>query len=67
MAIIFLLIALSGMVAIGFLYVFIWAVKSGQYEDDVTPAMRILLDDELVTPPSTPYGTTEQNDNKSKT
>ncbi len=67
MAIIFLLIALSGVVALGFLYVFVWAVKSGQYEDDVTPAMRILLDDELVTPPSTPYDTTEQNDNKSKT
>ncbi|HHB77664.1 MAG TPA: cbb3-type cytochrome oxidase assembly protein CcoS [Saprospiraceae bacterium] len=67
MAIIFLLIALSAIVAIGFLYVFIWNVKSGQYEDDVTPAMRILLDDELVTPPSTPYGKTEQNENKSKT
>jgi len=68
MAIIFLLIGLSGVVALGFLYVFVWAVKSGQYEDDVTPAMRILLDDELITPPSATYSdTTKQNDNTSKT
>ncbi len=68
MAIIFLLIGLSGVVALGFLYVFVWAVKSGQYEDDVTPAMRILLDDELITPPSSTYSdTTKQNDNTSKT
>ena len=68
MAIIFLLIGLSGVVALGFLYVFVWAVKSGQYEDDVTPAMRILLDDELITPPSSTYlDTTKQNDNTSKT
>ncbi len=53
MFIIFLLIALSAMVALGFLYFFVWAVRTGQYEDDVTPAMRILLDDELVQPIST--------------
>lgn len=65
MTIIFLLIALSGVVALSFLYIFVWAVKSGQYEDDVTPALRMLLDDELVTPPSSTY--TEPNESKSKT
>ena len=47
MNIIFLLIVVSIIVAIGFLAAFIWAVKSGQYEDDYTPAVRILFDDEL--------------------
>ncbi len=67
MAIIFLLIALSGMVALGFLYFFVWAVKDGQYDDDVTPAMRILLDDELVKPNASNETNTEQNDHLFKT
>ena len=37
---------MSLVVAIGFLVAFIWAVKSGQFEDDYTPSMRVLLDDE---------------------
>ena len=36
------------MVASGFLIAFIWAVRSGQYEDDYGPAVRILFDDEPV-------------------
>jgi cbb3-type cytochrome oxidase maturation protein len=35
------------MVAIGFLVTFIWTIKSGQYEDDYTPSVRILFDDEV--------------------
>ena len=45
MEVIFLLIAISIIAALGFLAAFIWAVKSGQYDDDETPAMRILFDD----------------------
>jgi len=45
MNIIFGLIMISLLVALGFLFSFFWAVKSGQYEDDTTPAMRILLED----------------------
>lgn len=45
MSIIFLLIILSIVIAVGFLAAFIWAVRSGQYEDDYTPAVRILFDD----------------------
>jgi cbb3-type cytochrome oxidase maturation protein len=45
MKIIFVLIALSLLVACGFLAAFFWAVKSGQYEDDYTPSIRILFDD----------------------
>jgi len=49
MEVIFLLIALSIIVAVGFLAAFLWAVKSGQYDDDSTPAMRILFDDQQST------------------
>jgi cbb3-type cytochrome oxidase maturation protein len=45
MKIIFLLILVSLLIAIGFLAAFFWAVKSGQYEDDYTPSIRILFDD----------------------
>jgi len=33
------------MVAGGFLAAFIWAVKSGQYDDKYTPSVRMLFDD----------------------
>lgn len=46
MSIIFLLIIISIVIAIGFLAAFVWAIKSGQYDDDYTPAIRILFDDE---------------------
>ncbi|MCK5846891.1 MAG: cbb3-type cytochrome oxidase assembly protein CcoS [Bacteroidales bacterium] len=44
---IFALIIISLTIAIGFLFAFLWAVKSNQYEDDYTPSVRILFDDEL--------------------
>jgi cbb3-type cytochrome oxidase maturation protein len=42
-AIIFLII-IGIVVAGGFLIVFIWAVKSGQYDDSFSPSVRILFD-----------------------
>jgi cbb3-type cytochrome oxidase maturation protein len=33
-------------VAAGFLLAFLWAVRSGQYDDDVSPSIRILFDNE---------------------
>jgi cbb3-type cytochrome oxidase maturation protein len=45
MKIIFLLIAIGLVIALGFLGAFLWAVKSGQYDDDYTPSIRILFDD----------------------
>jgi cbb3-type cytochrome oxidase maturation protein len=50
MSVIYLLIAISIFVAICFFIAFIFAVKSGQYDDDYTPSVRILFDDELVKP-----------------
>ena len=46
MSAIFVLIGFSILVAGGFLIAFIWSVKSGQYEDDYTPSVRILFDDQ---------------------
>ena len=48
MNVIFILIGVSLLVAIGFLVSFIWSIRSGQYEDDYTPSVRILFDDEVV-------------------
>jgi cbb3-type cytochrome oxidase maturation protein len=47
MSVIYLLISISILVAIGFFIAFIKAVKSGQYDDDYTPSVRMLFDDEL--------------------
>lgn len=46
MKIIFLLIIVSLIVALGFLLAFLWAVRSGQYDDDYTPSIRILLEEQ---------------------
>jgi cbb3-type cytochrome oxidase maturation protein len=45
MSAIFILLAASLTVAIGFLIAFLWSVKSGQYDDDYTPSVRMLFDD----------------------
>ena len=45
MIVIFLLIPLSILIATGFLVAFIWAVRSGQYEDTCTPSLRMLWED----------------------
>lgn len=47
MSVIYLLISISIVVAIGFFVAFVLAVKSGQYDDDYTPSVRMLFDDEL--------------------
>jgi len=45
MHVIVILIGFSLLVAVGFLIAFLWAVRSGQYDDDVSPGMRMLFDD----------------------
>ena len=45
MSVIIILILASLAVALTFLGAFIWAVRSGQYEDTCTPAMRVLAED----------------------
>ena len=45
MSVMFLLIIASLIFAIGFLAAFLWAVRSGQFDDRYTPAVRMLFDD----------------------
>ena len=48
MSVIYLLISISIVIAIGFFIAFILAVKTGQYDDDYTPSVRMLFGDELL-------------------
>ena len=48
MSVIYLLLAISIIVAVGFFIAFIIAVKKGQYDDSYTPSVRMLFEDELV-------------------
>ena len=45
MSVILLLIPLSIVIAGAFFAAFIWAVRSGQFEDTCTPSMRLLTDE----------------------
>ncbi len=58
MSVIYLLISISIVVAVIFFIAFIKAVKSGQYDDDYTPSVRMLFDDEII------KETVETNKNK---
>ncbi len=53
MSVIFVLIGFSSFVAIMFLAAYIWSVKTGQYDDNYTPSVRILFDDEVIDERST--------------
>lgn len=48
MSIITLLITISLTIALLFLGVFLWSMKSGQYDDTYTPSVRMLFDDKPV-------------------
>lgn len=45
MSVIVFLIIVGAVVAGGFLAAFVWAVRSGQYDDTMSPAVRVLLDE----------------------
>lgn len=49
MSALYVLILVSLFVALAFLSTFIWSVRKGHFDDDCTPAMRILLDDTITT------------------
>lgn len=48
MSVIYVLLAISIIVAIAFFIAFVYAVKKGQYDDSYTHSVRMLFDDELV-------------------
>ena len=45
MGIIVILIFISLSIAILFLVIFFWSIKSGQYDDTYTPSIRMLFED----------------------
>jgi cbb3-type cytochrome oxidase maturation protein len=45
MGVVAVLIGFSMLLAGGFLVAFLWAVRSGQYDDRHTPAIRMLFED----------------------
>lgn len=52
-----MLTGISLLLALFFLGAFVWAAKSGQFEDDFTPSVRILFEDAV------PSGTSQKNEN----
>lgn len=56
MGVIVVLVVASLIIALGFLGAFIWSVKKGQFEDDYTPSVRMLFENEV-----------EQKNNKTET
>ena len=50
MSVVFVLVFVAIVMAGAFLVSFIWAVKSGQYEDTYTPSVRILFGDPVLKP-----------------
>lgn len=47
MGIIYIMLTVSLLIALFFLGAYIWATKNGQFDDDYTPSVRILFDDEI--------------------
>lgn len=45
MSALYILVGFSLLAALGFLGAFVWSVRSGQFDDDYTPSVRILFDD----------------------
>ena len=58
MSVLFVVLPLAFLVAAGMVAAFVWAVRTGQYDDVETPAVRILHDQEPEPPeeaePSSP-------------
>lgn len=63
MNIIYMLLAISVIVAIGFFIVFIISVRKGQYDDVYTPSIRMLFEDELVSNSKPNKNTIKKNQN----
>jgi len=62
MEVIFILLPLAILIAGVMLALFIWAVRSGQYDDLETPAHRILFDEDRARPRQSKNDTDEVSD-----
>lgn len=63
MDILYLMIICSVSLAVVFLIIFIINAKKGQFEDDESPAVRILFDDEIKTEDAGETKKTEEKSN----
>ena len=61
MSTIYFMLPASILLAGFFLVAYIWSVRSGQYEDTQTPAMRILPDDKPISTEASELETQNQN------
>ena len=61
MSVIYILLSISIIVAVIFFIAFIIAVKNGQYDDNYTPSIRMLFEDELVKDQTKPSNTKKIN------
>lgn len=66
MEILYLMILCSVSLAIIFLALFIFGIKSGQFDDDESPAVRILLDSDQNQTNSNDDKTEQKKDNHNK-
>jgi cbb3-type cytochrome oxidase maturation protein len=66
MIVVYFLIPLSIIVAVCFLALFIWAVRSGQYEDTDTPSMRLLLEEQKLSNPDDPINKRDEQKSEAK-
>ncbi|AXP79525.1 Cytochrome oxidase maturation protein cbb3-type [Mariniflexile rhizosphaerae] len=48
MSVIYVLLTISIVVAVGFFIAFIVAIRNGQFDDSYTPSVRMLFEDELI-------------------
>jgi len=68
MSVLFVLIVASLLVAGGFLIAFLWAARTGQFDDSHTPATRILFDNNPATDDEkSRYGNSEEPFKENKT
>ncbi len=56
------MLIVSLVIALFFLCSFLWAIRTGQYDDDYTPSVRILFEDEPVN--TSAQQTAQLNNNK---
>jgi len=68
MEIIYVMLVVSLLIALFFLASFMWAVRNNQFEDDYSPSVRILFEDDCSTNDATENKSKETtNDNNCKT
>ena len=66
MSIIYMLLAVSVIVALVFFVAFIVSVRAGQYDDTYTPSVRMLFEDELVKEETTQVSSKIATESKKK-